>query len=188
MAVNRKEFIKKACLSGACLCGFASIAASSVSSGSKPIQDQKPVNPNALQQEWISVLLSNIDDNLSETELRNALKGCAIVHYNNLNMDSILAEYKGNLDKFITFLSTEWGWKIDYDKTNGVIIADENKNYCVCPMINKEKGVASAAICYCSEGFSEKMFSEVAGKPVKATVLTSIYRGDPSCRYKVVLS
>lgn len=188
MAVNRKEFIKKACLSGACLCGFASIAASPASSGSKTLQDQKLVNPNMLQQEWISVLLNNIDERLSADELRTILKSCAIVHYNNLGMDSLLADYKGNIDKFITFLSTEWGWKIDYDKENGIIIADENKNYCVCPMINKEKGTESSAICYCSEGFSEKMFSEVLGRPVKASVLSSIYRGDPSCRYKVDIS
>lgn len=151
-------------------------------------QDQEPKNPNALQQEWISILLNNIDDRLPEEELRMALKGCAISHYDGVNMDKIITPYKGKLEEFIQFLTTDWNWKIDYNKQTGVLIADENKNRCVCPMVNKEKGIKSAAICYCSEGFIEKMFSEVIGQQVKSRVLKSILRGDPACRYEVTLT
>ncbi len=188
MAVSRKEFLKKACLSGACICGVGSLVMAQSQAGVTPQQDQETKNPNALQQEWVSILLSNIDDRLSEEELRAMLKGCAIAHYNSLDMDSILAPFKGKTDEFLKFLTNEWGWKIDYDKSTGIIICDENKNYCVCPMVNKAKGIASSAICYCSEGFTSKMFTVIAGAPAKATVLKSIYRGDPSCVYKVELS
>jgi hypothetical protein len=37
----------------------------------------------------------------------------------------------------------------------------------------------------CSEGFAERMFSNVLGQPVQASVLRSILKGDPSCVYEV---
>jgi predicted hydrocarbon binding protein len=64
-------------------------------------------------------------------------------------------------------------------------IADENKTKCVCPMVNKEKGVRSSILCYCSEGFAEKMFSTVVGHPVKAKVISSIHRGNNRCKYQI---
>jgi predicted hydrocarbon binding protein len=100
-------------------------------------------------------------------------------------MDKVLAPYVGDIKKFIQFIGEKWDWKINYNPDSGVIIADENKTQCVCPMVNKEKGVRSSILCYCSEGFAEKMFSTVLGRTVKATVVSSILRGDKSCKYMI---
>ncbi len=93
----------------------------------------------------------------------------------------MLKNYEDNLEKFIVFIEEKWGWKIDYNAQTKTLIANENKNYYVCPMGNKEKGISSA-ICYCSEGFAEKMFSKVIGRTVNATVVSSIQRVDISCK------
>jgi hypothetical protein len=139
-------------------------------------------------QEWITYILSGIDQASIEPEkIRAILKQCAAAHYKNLKMDVMLADYKGNMDKFIELLKTQWGWLVDYNKETGVIIADENKNFCVCPMVNLIKDFNSHALCYCSEGFGEKMFSAVAGSPVKAEVISSIKRGDKTCKYKILI-
>lgn len=66
-------------------------------------------------------------------------------------------------------------------------MADENKSFCVCPLVNVKKKTVSDAICYCSEGFAELMFSAVFEKPVTAIVISSVIRGDSSCRYKIDL-
>jgi len=189
MTVNRKEFIKRACLSGACLCGAVPLVLAQSQTGGNQQQDQTQKNPNELQQEWISILLNSIDDRIPEDDLRVILKGCAISHYNKMNMDETLAPFKGKPDDFMAFLIKEWDWKIDYDKASGVILVDENKlNRCVCPMVDKTKGSTSPAICFCSEGFIERMFTEVFGKQVKGKVLNSVLRGDPTCRYQVILT
>ena len=189
MLMNRKEFLKKACLSGAaCMCGFSSIALFANNAGNQQPTPEPDDSKLLLVQEWVSNLLLNMNEQLSEEELRQNLKSCAIVHYNNLKMDNVLSAYRGKLDKFIEFLEGEWGWKIDYDKASKTLIANENKNYCVCPMINHKAGAKPAAICYCSEGFAEKMFSTVAGVSAKATVISSIHRGNDRCKYKVVFA
>ncbi len=42
-------------------------------------------------------------------------------------------------------------------------------------------------LCNCSEGFAERMFSYILNRPVRATVIASILRGDKSCKYEIFL-
>lgn len=185
MTVNRKDFLKKVCFSGACLCGFGSIAFSKEVDDSN--EDKMQTQKLSLLQDWIASILLNVNDELDKGSARKLIKKTSGVHFENLKMDTLLAEYKGDLDKFTVFLREKWGWKVDYDKEKRILIADENKNYCVCPIAVHKKDKDSSAICYCSEGFAEKMFSLVSGKQAQAEVIASIRKGDTSCKYKIVL-
>jgi hypothetical protein len=186
MAVNRKTFIKQVCLSGVCACGFSSVALSQgFNSGDESAINEKEKSI-LLLREWIASVLGDVNVSLDKETAKKLIKNTSVVHYNNLGMDNLLKGYEGNLEKFLTFLADKWGWKIDYDKSAGVLIADENKNYCVCPIAPFIKNKGLPAICNCSEGFAEKMFSVVVGTPVKAEVISSIHRGDASCKYKIV--
>jgi hypothetical protein len=119
--------------------------------------------------------------------MRGLVKKNAHAHYANLQMDVMLQPYIGKPDDFLAFISGKWGWKVHFDRVSGVIVADEGKKYCVCPLVNMNRKPVSDAICYCSEGFAELMFSTVFGKPVVATVVSSVIRGDSSCRYRIDL-
>ena len=185
---TRKEFIKKACLTGACFCGFTSLGLKASASETVSAEDQPNDKKLKFMQDWISTLLLQIDENASDEECRKIMKPCAMAHYDYLEMENTVAPYVGDIVNFIQFIDNEWSWKIDYNPETGVIVADENKSYCVCPMVNKEKGVRSSILCYCSEGFAEKMFSTVAGHPVTARVVSSIHRGDSSCKYEIKLT
>ncbi|WP_346863674.1 DUF6144 family protein [uncultured Draconibacterium sp.] len=181
MKTVRRDFLKSACVSGACICGFPAIL-----KASNQEQDQNESDTHFMQ-EWISTLLLNLDQNCDESGAREIMKKCATAHYKRLKMDEFLKPYEGNLESFIQFIEKEWGWKINYQKENKVILADENKNYCVCPLVNKKNGVKSSILCYCSEGFAEKMFSKVIGQTVKAEVVSSIHLGDKTCIYKILI-
>ena len=188
MALTRKDFFKTACLSGACFCGFTSLVVHGSNSSVNTNTSESDDKNRKFMQDWISTLLLNIDENASDEECRKIMKPCAMAHYNFLEMDKVLEPYVGNIEKFNAFISGEWDWKVDYNKESGVIVADENKSYCVCPMVNKEKGVRSSILCFCSEGFAEKMFSTVAGHPVKAKVISSIHCGNDRCKYEIALT
>lgn len=181
--MNRKNFLQKACLTGLCACGFSRMT-KAADNATSPEQD----NNKQLKQDWLSNLLSNLKHDLNENVVRDLVKKSSITHYNNLNMEALLANYIGNLEKFNAFIESSWGWKIDYNKTTNVLIADENKNFCVCPIIEHKKGMDTSAICYCSEGFAEKMFSTVTGVRVTARVISSVRKGDKSCKYKIEIS
>ena len=185
MTVNRKDFLKKVCFSGACLCGFGSIAFSKEVDDSN--EDKMQTQKLSLLQDWIASILLNVNDELDKGSARKLIKKTAGVHFENLKMDTLLAEYKGDLDKFTVFLREKWGWKVNYDMERRILIADENKNYCVCPIVNYNKDVDLSSMCYCSEGFAEKMFTSVSGVQAHAEVIASVRRGDASCKYKIVL-
>lgn len=183
---GRKEFIKSVCLTGGCLCGFGAIASVPESGKLVETSRQEPTDERrVMMQEWIAVMLKSVADSTNKATQRTILKRNALVHYNSLKMDQVLDPYIGDMAKFIIFLEKEWSWKIGYNPETGVLLADENKNYCVCPMINSENKDVSGVICYCSEGFAELMFSKVSGRPVKAEVISSVRRGDATCIYKV---
>ncbi len=188
--MDRKGFLKKACLAGACGCGLGAIALKAGNivnpgQGNKAEQETQTTTENQVAQQWLKNLLENLDGNLEEGELRRIVKMSSVVHYDHLKMDGLLSGYKGRLKEFLDFLGTEWGWKVDYNETTGVILADENKSWCVCPVLGKTSEPENPAICYCSEGFAEQMFSVVVGKPVDARVISSVRRGDKSCIYRI---
>lgn len=117
---------------------------------------------------------------------RSLLKGCAQAHYDHLKLTELLAPYRNNPDAFVQYLESGWGWKVSHDKTTRTILADENKDHCVCPVAARLPQKGPAALCYCSEGFAEAMFSFVLGCPVSATVVSSILRGNERCVYRIV--
>jgi predicted hydrocarbon binding protein len=188
MTINRKEFFMKACLAGTCLCGFL------------PLSSQKPDLPEirnpeepedknrSFMQEWISTLMLSLDEQADKDVARQIMKKCARAHYDQLKMDEVLQVYVGNLKKFIQFLKSNWNWVITFDEEKQIVLADENKDVCVCPLVNQDEGVKSAVLCYCSEGFAELMFSKVAGKPAEARIISSIHRGNDRCKYEIKLT
>jgi hypothetical protein len=187
MTLNRKDFLKKACISGACFCGFGRIAFADTNENKPEASDAETDSEKHLIQGWTANLLANMSTELEPDMFRSLIKKNAVIHFNELKMNDMLKEYIGNPDKFIAFISEKWGWKIEFDKSSGILIANENKSYCVCPMVNQAEGIGSSLMCNCSEGFAEKMFSTVFDRPVKASVISSVLKGDASCKYKVIL-
>ena len=181
MTTNRRSFLKNACVAGSCFCGFTAL------SGNLQASPEEEDGQKKLMQEWISTLMLSLDEQTDDELSRTIMKRCAVAHYADLKMDGVLQPYEGDLPKFISFLENSWNWKVDFDSEKGIIHADENKNFCVCPLVNQQKGVKSGVLCYCSEGFAELMFSKVAGHPVQASVISSIQRGNDRCRYQIKL-
>lgn len=184
MTTTRRTFLKKACTSGACLCGFASLPHSKQSIVS---ENSVTVPKEKMYQSWIAEVLSNLNDKIEEHQLRELIKSAGIAHYEYLQMDQLLAPYVGKLNDFIRFIKKEWGWIFRYEENNKVLIADENKSYCVCPLLTQGIKNKLPALCYCSEGFAEMMFSKVYKAPVKATIVSSIQKGNDTCIYKISL-
>lgn len=186
---TRRSFLKKACLSGVCLCGFSSILRNETLAAFELPQSGISNKNEAMFLKWITGLLKNLDSShLTETQLRQIVKSASIAHHENLDMDNMLSPFKGKLEDFIKFLEEKWDWKVSYEENKQVLIVDENKPFCVCPLLQNEKDKKFPALCYCSEGFAERMFSTVCGFPVNATVISSIQRGNNKCIYRIELT
>ena len=136
---------------------------------------------------WIAALLPELSRSVTREEAKAILKGCSTAHYAHLGMDGVVNPFKGKLDEFLDHLSQTWGWKIKYDREARVILIDEAKSKCVCPLVKGAAQDGLSILCDCSEGFAERMFSSIVGHLVKASVTASILRGASSCQYRITL-
>ena len=100
--MDRKDFFKKACFTGFCFCGCSTISSLAHNDAS-----QNPDKNKQLSQDWLSNLLSNLNNDLDEDVLRDIVKKSSLIHYNNLNMDALLSDYIGDLDKFNKYIERE---------------------------------------------------------------------------------
>lgn len=185
---SRRDFLKKfAC--AACFCGFGnliSLAEDANRDNSSYMATSELGKNEAFALHWITELLSSLDDkNLSEEQLRSIVKRASQAHHDLLNVPEMVRPFIGKPDKFIKFLQDAWGWKVSDNKVERQLAIDENKPFCVCPLLKNASGELFPALCYCSEGFAEKMFSVVYQKKVEVTVAASVQRGDTSCVYLV---
>ncbi len=176
--------MKTACLAGLCACGAEGTSTAQTASNTNT-QTEVP-KPVTMPHKWIATLLPLLAKGDRE-DAKRILKGCAESHYEDLKMQTTVDRFRGKPDEFLAFLRKEWGWGIDYDRDRGVIQVNENKSYCVCPLVQKNHGTDLGILCYCSEGFAEKLFSEVFGSRVRAEVTESILRGQKSCKYTIAL-
>ena len=150
------------------------------------MNDMEEYNLNFCES-YLSHML-DVMDILPEQDRKDILERCSECHYTANNMDELLSEYVGNIEGFIDFLTRQWGWKITYDHIKSIIIADENKPVCVCPIVTAAKGKKiSSNLCFCSEGFAARMFTKVTGHEVKTKIVSSILRGDAHCAYEIRL-
>lgn len=136
-------------------------------------------------QGWTSELLLHMQTH-PKVDSPKLMHHCSQYHYNLNQMDNILQPFVGDLEGFIEFLTKEWGWIVKYNAKEKTLIADENKEFCVCPIVNNmDDKKISPLLCHCSEGFAKLMFRKVIGSEVSAEVISSILRGDKSCIYQI---
>lgn len=176
--------MKTGCLAGLCACLGGSAAAAAEEAGAAA-QTGEP-KPPTMPQKWIVAVLPALAA-MDKEQAKRVLKTGAPAHFEHLNMTATVERYRGKMDEFLEYLRREWDWIIAYDRERGVIEIDENKSACVCPLIPKDHPADLGVLCYCSEGFAERLFSAVAGAPVRAEVAASIRRGQKSCKYRIEL-
>ena len=133
--------------------------------------------------EWLNSLLCSLGKNCDSC----LFEACAHLHYKVNGMDAILEKYVGDLPAFISFLEKEWGWKVTLSEKGNQLLVDENKDFCVCPIMQKVEGEVSGVLCNCSEEFAKKMFSKVCQREVEAKVKRSVLREGESCIYEIIL-
>lgn len=185
---NRRDFLKTCvCITGTCVFGsFFKLSAEENPTPASDIIKTEAEKNEEFALHWITELLESLDENqLSDSQLRSIIKKTSQAHYDFLNVPEMVRPFIGKPEEFIEFLMNAWGWIVTDNKETRQLIVDENKPFCVCPLLKNSSCKQIPVLCYCSEGFAEKMFSQVYQYPVSVTVAASVQRGDPSCIYHI---
>ena len=133
-------------------------------------------------QRWTQELLRNAQN--PSLPVKEAIGRCSQICYDKNNMADKLKDIH-NIDEYVECLRTDFGWTVDYDRNNRVLICWENNEACLCPIVRCAKEAVPGSMCYCTEEELVRMTQNDLGCSAKATVLRSFVRDNESCMYRI---
>lgn len=142
-------------------------------------------------RDWAKNFLDNIQTDCEQAadhkiDIKKTLMRCSAICFAKNGFEEKIKSC-GSFDKFIDFCEKELGWIVNYNRSEKVLVCDENKSECLCPIVKTCKGKVSAYMCCCTEGELKRIFETAYGGKVKTEVLSSILRGDKRCVYRITL-
>ena len=75
------------------------------------------------------------------------------------------------------------GFSLEYDGTSYYIVYPQ----CYCSCVKRIDGQLPKAWCYCTLGYSRRMFETILGKEAEGELLSSIKAGDDVCRIRITV-
>lgn len=95
-----------------------------------------------------------------------------------------LYEKEKDLGKFVEKANkTVQGFSLQYDGEFVYLIYPQ----CYCSCVKRIDTVLPATWCYCTLGYTKKMFEHIFETKVQTELLSSVKQGDPVCRIRIKL-
>jgi predicted hydrocarbon binding protein len=173
--MNRKEFISRAMVLGACGCGGTTALAQSP--GAQTAEVQELGRKIGFMQKRMARLVTALDADTRQKVLETMGRECA------KEFGFLLERFKGKPEEFLEEARKQWMESAVYDKQAGTIrIVDRSKS-CTCAFV--QPGVTPPAFCACSLGWQKEAYSTIFGEPVDVELESSVLRGAGQCSFTV---
>jgi hypothetical protein len=185
MKMNRKEFISQSlkCALGALTALFLKKPKKAFSYSNPKFQENEMIQHKEFLHEWLSNLMTNMDQHLDEKSkievLEECGRACAGKHAKKEALRS-----KGNLDSWLAQMK-KWVGANNVKKEGNTVHLTYSK--CLCPLVGSLEPLHSKTFCNCSRGWLLENFEIVTGKPVKVKMEDSIQMGGKDCRFSIQL-
>jgi hypothetical protein len=134
------------------------------------------------KQEWIKVLVENLDAQLDEKRRVALMEPCGRACARSGPVNTMAKPNIGNIDKFLETLRRAIG-KDNVRKEGNTVFLTYSK--CYCPVVASGPARLGNTYCNCSRGWVLEMFETVLRKRVAVELKGSIKRGDSSCKFVV---
>lgn len=133
--------------------------------------------------EWAKNLCAFLEENYDDEKIRTIRMDCACgpVPGDNAQLRSL---YEKETDPRVFVEETNKlnaGFSLEYDGEAYYLIYPE----CYCPCVNSNPEPVSRTWCYCTVGYSRRMFEEIFGTEVEAELVNSIKTGAENCRIRI---
>lgn len=181
--MNRKNFLKKTCISGICACSISALLFQNeaIADDNKEQRNKKEDWRIGFSRARYTKLMEILESKLSTEEFNE------IIHELGRYCSStvgFIQDYKGDLDGYLKELKRRWNEDSIVDNEKGIImIASQERTSCVCPLIDTEK--VSDQVCNCSLGWQQQTFETVLGRNVEVKIKESIIRSGKRCVFEI---
>jgi hypothetical protein len=183
--MDRKDFFKKSCQAGICTCaGFMLFPGNDMLASTKNEEPKEDWRIGFVQKRFtrfFEIIGKNTDEATRAKMIEQLGMFCAKEN------EAQLAEYIGQIDKYLEFVQTRWVEKAEFDRVkNEIRVTDKKRESCFCPLVDSK--VISKDFCNCSKGWQKQTYETILGKPVEVEILSSIIRGSDRCSFKISIS
>ena len=146
----------------------------------------KSANANKKYQ-WAKELCAFLNDNYDDQTIKAIRMDCACGPKYGYGGSKLKAVYEKSRDPnaFVEQANAlSLGFSLEYDGTAYYLIYPQ----CYCSCVNRIDEPLPGTWCYCTLGYSGRMFGYVFGKQVGTELISSVKQGDTVCRIKITVS
>jgi predicted hydrocarbon binding protein len=176
--MDRKEFLKSLGLASGCMFFCCSGLGAAMQEGGSAARIRE------FFEKWITSLMKNLEELLSEDQLRALMEACGKDCLNRGPGLQMAESCKGQVKKAVDMMAGYVGKENCYMEGNEIFTRLDK---CYCPLVAEGPPTLPDSYCVCSEGYVKEFYSIIAQKPVQVLTLKSVKRGDDCCEFKTIL-
>ena len=133
---------------------------------------------------WAKTLCGYLNDRYDEETVKAIRMDCACGPYAiNGKLKALYEKSDGPADFVKKVNELDPGFSLEYDGTSYYIVYPQ----CYCSCVKRAEGQLPKAWCYCTLGYSRRMFETILGKETEGELLSSIKAGDTVCRIRITV-
>ena len=138
------------------------------------------------KHQWAKELCAFLGDHYDDKTARAIRADCACGPKYGYGGSKLKAVYEKNRDPY-AFVeqanALDMGFSLEYDGAAYYLVYPQ----CYCSCVNRVAETLPAVWCYCTLGYSARMFGYVFGKEVGTELVSSVKQGDPVCRIRITV-
>lgn len=133
---------------------------------------------------WAKDLCGFLNDRYDEETVKAIRMDCACGPYAiNGKLKALYEKSDGPADFVKKVNELDPGFSLEYDGTSYYVVYPQ----CYCSCVKRTDGQLPKAWCYCTLGYSRRMFETILGKETEGELLSSIKAGDTVCRIRITV-
>lgn len=133
---------------------------------------------------WAKALCGYLNDRYDEKTVKAIRMDCACGPYAiNGKLKALYEKSDGPADFVKKVNELDPGFSLEYDGTSYYVVYPQ----CYCSCVKRTDGQLPKAWCYCTLGYSRRMFETILGKETEGELLSSIKAGDTVCRIRITV-
>ena len=133
---------------------------------------------------WAKALCGYLNDRYDEETVKAIRMDCACGPYAiNGKLKALYEKSDGPADFVKKVNELDPGFSLEYDGTSYYVVYPQ----CYCSCVKRTDGQLPEAWCYCTLGYSRRMFETILGKETEGELLSSIKAGDTVCRIRITV-
>ena len=135
---------------------------------------------------WAREMCAFLGDHYDDETVKEIRMDCACGPKYGYGGSRLKAVYEKNRDPYVFVKQAnalDLGFSLEYDGTAYYLIYPK----CYCSCVNRIGETLPAVWCYCTLGYSARMFGYIFGKKAEAELISSVKQGDAVCRIRITV-